>query len=218
MSRILVPVLLLWSVAQNVAPGALSRTFDDDRAGVAPPGFTTAVGRDAPPGRWIVEREGTNQVLSYRPPVGAATPADGFAVAILDGPPQDDVEIAVRLKVTGGAGSAGLVWKYRDELNHYSVQLDLSRQVLEVYRVVSGNRVRVEREDDLELDPAAWYALRIVHEGDRVRAYLGGIPVFVERDRAMRGGGAVGVWVSGAAVAAFDDFRVTPRVRAREDR
>jgi hypothetical protein len=214
----LVPLLSLWAIAQGVAPGSLVRTFDDDRAGAPPPGFAMAFGRDAPAGRWIVERDGATQVLSYRPPAGAAVPPDGFAVAILESAPYEDVEIAIRLRATDGARSAGLVWNYRDPLNHYSVQLDLSQQVLEVYRVVSGNRVRVEREDDLELDPGAWHALRIVQEGDRVRAYLGGIPVFVERDRAMRGGGAVGVWVSGTATAAFDDFRVTPRIRARENR
>ena len=82
---------------------------------------------------------------------------------------------------------AGLVWKYQDPLNHYSAQLDLAKQELAMYRVVNGNRIRIEREDDLELDPDAWHSLKIFHERGEIRVYLGGIRVLSERDRLPRG-------------------------------
>ena len=84
------------------------------------------------------------------------------------------------------ARTAGLVWKYQDRLNHYSAQLDLAKQELAVYRVVNGNRIRLEREDDLELDPDAWHSLKIFQERGEIRVYLGGIRVFSERDRLPR--------------------------------
>ena len=72
--------------------------------------------------------------------------------------------MSVRFKAIGGGRSAGVVWKYQDPMNHYSAQLDLARQELAMYRVVNGNRIRLEREDDLELDPDAWHSLKMFQE------------------------------------------------------
>ena len=93
----------------------------------------------------------------------------------------------MRFKAIGGGRTAGLVWKYQDPMNHYSAQLDLAKQELAIYRVVNGNRIRLEREDDLELDPDAWHSLKIFQERGEIRVYLGGIRVFSERDRLPRG-------------------------------
>jgi hypothetical protein len=139
---------------------------------------------------------------------GKASPPDGFALAIFSAAQYQDVEVSVRLKTTGGSRSAGLVWKYQDPLNHYAVQLDLARQELAIYRVSSGNRIRLEREDDLELDPDAWHSLRVLQEEGQIRVYLGGIRVFSERDRLARGPASVGLWTSGDTTVMFDDFRV----------
>jgi hypothetical protein len=186
---------------QNV----LVRTFDDDKVGAPPPGFVLAAGREAASDRWVVRREANARVLLHE---GAASPPDGFAVAILAKPQYQDVEISVRLKASGGSRSAGLVWKYQDPLNHYAVQLDLVRQDISMYRIVSGNRIRIEREDDLELDPDAWHSLRVLQERGEIRVYLGGIRVFGERDRLPRAPANVGLWAAGDATVMFDDFRV----------
>jgi hypothetical protein len=114
----------------------------------------------------------------------------------------------VKLKATGTGRSAGLVWRYQDPMNHYSVHLDLVRQELSMYRVVSGNRIRIEREDDLELDADAWHSLRILNENGQIRVYLGGIRVLGERDRFPQTPANVGIWVAGDSTVMFDDFRV----------
>ena len=112
------------------------------------------------------------------------------------------------LKAIGGGRTAGLVWKYQDPMNHYSAQLDLAKQELAIYRVVNGNRIRLEREDDLELDPDAWHSLKIFQERGEIRVYLGGIRVFSERDRLPRGRASVGMWTGGDSTVMFDDFRI----------
>jgi hypothetical protein len=193
---------------QASGPAAVIRTFDDDKAGEPPAGFAFAAGREAAPGRWLVQRDGPSQVVTR---TGADQTQDGFAVAVYSDAQYENHELSVRLKVSGGTGSAGLTWKYQDPLNHYWAQLDLGRQVLAVYRVTSGNRILLEREDDLELDVMAWHTLRVVTEPDEIRVYLGGIRVFRERNRGVRGAGQVGLWVSAAAAASFDDFQVRPR-------
>jgi hypothetical protein len=201
-------LLLVFSMfVQLAAPAqkAIVRTFEEDKIGAPPAGFSAAAGRDAVADRWTVSREGKGQVVLHQ---GHTSPPDGFAVAILSGAQYQDVAVSVRLKATGGSRSAGLVWNYQDPLNHYMVQLDLVRQELAIYRVSSGNRIRLEREDDLELDPDAWHSLKILQEDGQIRVYLGGIRVFGERDRQPRGAASVGLWSSGETTVMFDDFRV----------
>ena len=191
------------------AAGAVSdvilRTFDDDKIGAPPAGFALATGREAAADGWTVKREGTARVLVHD---GKPSPVDGFAVAIFSGAQYQDVQVSVRFKATGGKRTAGLVWKYQDPMNHYSAHLDLVRQEVAVYRVANGNRIRLEREDDLELDPDAWHSLKIFQEQGLIRVYLGGIRVFDERDRAPRARASVGIWVGGDSTVMFDDFRI----------
>ena len=203
-------LLLLLSLFVQVAAAGpqhvLTRTFEEDKIGGPPSGFVTAVGRDGPREGWSVQREGAGRILLHQ---GRSSPPDGFAVAILSGIQYHDVQVSVRMKATGGARSAGVVWKYQDPLNHYGALLDLVKQELAVYRVSSGNRIRLEREDDLEVDPDAWHSLKIFQEQGEIRVYLGGIRVFAERDRQSRGApSSVGVWSSGDTTVMFDDFRV----------
>ena len=196
-----VSLLLQVAAAQSV----VLRTFEDDKIGAPPAGFVTAAGRDAPADGWTVKREGTARVLAHD---GKPSPPDSFAVAILSGLHYRDVQVSVRFKAVGGSRAAGLVWKYQDPLNHYSAQLDLAKQELVMYRVVNGNRIRLEREDDLELDPDAWHSLKIFQERGQIRVYLGGIRVLSERDQLPRAPASVGLWTSGDSTVMFDDFRV----------
>jgi hypothetical protein len=200
-------VLALWML-MGAAQQAAVRTFEEDVAGKPPNQFVFAVGRDAAPGGWLVQREADNHVLVH---LGRPGSASGFAVAISTPEQYEDVEVAVRLRANGGSQTGGILWKYVDPMNHYAVQLNLRAQELAVYRVVKGNRVRIDRDDGLELDSSGWHTLRVVTDGDALRVYLGGIPVFRERDRTFRGGGAVGLWAAGDAIVAFDDYRVVAR-------
>lgn len=199
--------LSMFLQAAVAAQHVIVRTFDDDKVGAPPAGFAMAAGRDAPVDGWTVKREGAaaERVLWHH---GKPSPPDSFAVAIFSGAQYQDVQVSVRFKATGGSRTAGLVWKYQDPLNHYSVHLDLVRQELAMYRVVNGNRIRIEREDDLELDPDAWHSLKIFQERGEIRVYLGGIRVLHERDRLPRASASVGLWTGGDSTVQFDDFRV----------
>lgn len=201
---LLLALSLFFQVA-SAAQTAVLRTFDDDKIGAPPAGFVMAAGRDATAELWTVKREGSGRALSHE---GKAAPADSFAVAVFSGAQYAEVEVSVRMKATGGGRAAGLVFKYQDPNNHYAVQLDLARQEVAMYRVASGNRIRLEREDDLELDPDAWYSMKVRQEDGQIRVYLGGIRLFSERDRLPRTPSNVGLWVSGDSTVLFDDFRV----------
>ena len=197
--------LSLFLQAAVAAQDVVVRTFDDDKIGAPPAGFAMAAGRDAAPDGWTVKREGTARVLVHE---GRQSPPDSFSVAIFSASQYQDVQVSVRFKTTGGGRAAGLVWKYQDPMNHYSAQLDLAKQELAMYRVVNGNRIRLEREDDLELDPDAWHSLKIFQEHGEIRVYLGGIRVLHERDRLPRARASVGIWTGGDSTVMFDDFRI----------
>jgi hypothetical protein len=182
-------------------------TFDADAVGGAPSGFTFAAARQQVSGRWIVRAEGSNHYLTH---VGTADAFGGFSLAVLETPHPERLRASVRLKLSDGERLGGLVWNYRDAENFSLAALDLTVQELAVYRVVRGNRIRLDSEDDLELDPSAWHSLRVVYDEDDIRVSLGGIGVLRARDRTFIGGGRAGVWSGGSATAWFDDLRVEP--------
>lgn len=197
--------LTMFLQAAGAVQDVVTRTFEEDKIGAPPAGFTLAAGREAALDGWTVKREGDARVLVHE---GKPSPADSFAVAIFSGPQYQDVQVSVRFKAIGGARTAGVVWKYQDPLNHYSAHLDLVKQEIAMYRVVNGNRIRLEREDDLELDPDAWHSLKVFEEQGMIRVYLGGIRVLRERDRMPRARASVGIWAGGDSTVMFDDFRI----------
>lgn len=184
-------------------------TFDQDVADHPPSGFTLAAMRQAGAGRWLVRRPGETGYLVH----GADPAAPGYALAIADRPAPDDLAVSVRIRFADKARAGGLVWRYRDDQNYYTLLLDLNRAELAAYRITAGVRVRLDVQDELELDGAAWHTLKIVHVGHDLRVMLGGVRVFDEQDRRgtdrrSDGPGRVGVMATGASEVWFDDLCV----------
>ena len=207
---------LAWAVHLAAGIAAQSRpgvTFDDERPGSAPGGFVFVAMRQAAPGTWLVRKTGANGFLVHEAGPARDGP-EGYAIGLAPGDRMRDVLVSVRVRLAGGSLVGGLVWRYQDEHNHYQILLDLGRRELAMYRVVAGNRIRIEREDDLELDPDAWHTLKIVHEQSEIRVSLGGIRVFEENDRTF-GAGRAGVVAGGSSDVWFDDVRIEPERRER---
>lgn len=181
-------------------------TFDAETIGRPASGFVYRVAREPAPARWLVQREGANTFLAH---VGEPSARGGFSLAILEAPLSGGATfISARTRRSGTDGSLGIVWRVQDADNYYLARLDLSRQDIGLYRVVRGNRVRIEGEDDLELDPHAWHTLKIVQEEESIRVYIGGIRVLRARDRTFTGSGGAGLWSTGDATSHFDDVTV----------
>ena len=180
--------------------------FDQEKPGSPPAGFTFAAMRQPAPGAWLVRRAGTNGYLAHDPD----TASQGYALAILDSSPPGDIVVSVRLRLAGGRRAGGIIWHYVDSQHYYASVLDLSRGVVELYRVASGNRSRIEFEDDLELDPEAWHTMKVSHTGRSTRVSLGGIRVFEDsrRDKEGTGAGRVGLVAAGDADVWYDDLRI----------
>ena len=202
-------VSLLVLVAFTTRAQVAVRTFDDDAIGAPPPGFTFAIARQQAPARWLVRSEGTNRYVTHSADLSAA---GGISLAVLDTPHPPEMRASVRLKLTDGERVGGIVWRYHDAENFHLVALDLRLQELALYRVVRGNRILLDDEDELELDAAAWHSVRVVQDDDSIRVSLGGIGVIRARDRTLTEGGRAGIWSGGNATALFDDLRIEPEL------
>lgn len=205
---------MLWLVMLS-APSAQSTllTFDTDKVGAPPAGFTFAAWRQPSAGEWLVRR-GTSNYLHH-----PATPAAaGYSLALSPATAARDVELTARFRLVDGGRAAGLVWRYLDDHNFYAALLDLGRGEVALWRVTGGNRVLLEVEDDLDVDADAWHALRVRHDDEEVRIYLGGIRVVREDDRRgsrTLGAGRGGVIAQGDAGVWVDDFRMAGLVRGK---
>ena len=191
-----------------------THSFNADKPGVAPSGFTLGAWRQPRAAPFTVRRAGANGYLFH----GAEPGAPGYALAIAASPTARDLEAVVRLRLAGGGRAAGLVWRYQDDQNFYAAVLDLGRGQVALWRVSAGNRVVLEVEDDLELDVEAWHTLKIRHDDNEVRVYLGGIRVFEDDER--RAGrdavsGRTGLIAQGDADVWIDDLRIVPESRGK---
>jgi hypothetical protein len=193
-------------VVTSVSADVMRRSFDPDPVGAAPPGFSFAAARLPAAGRWLIRADGTNRYLAH---LSDSSGNEGFALALLEATPPQELRLSARIKLAEGARLGGLVWHYQNPENFYAVSLDLTSQEVALYRVSRGNRIRLELEDDLELDRDAWHVLRVEHARGRIRVALGGIGVMRARAREDGGGeGRAGVWSAGSATTWFDDLTV----------
>ncbi len=211
-----VAAILVFALTAGSAQEAV-RSFDQDPLGAVPPGFSFAVARlPAAPGRWHVRADNGNRFLAHTPDAAAG---EGFAIALVEGAAAGDVRLSARVRLEDGVRTGGLVWRYNGPDNFYAVALDLDAQAIALYRISRGNRIRLEFEDDLELDRSAWHTVRVEHVEGRIRVTLGGIGVMRARagdtDSAE---GRAGVWSAGNAATAFDDVSVGPAERDRDRR
>jgi hypothetical protein len=189
--------------ATPVFPQATTLSFDDMAAGRPPRGLTFGPAPADRPTSWVVVRDGTISVVAH-PPVDPRRPE----LAIVEGTALARPMLSVRLRFPQGAGSAGLAWGYHDAGNYYAVALNLQSQEVRLYRVVAGNRTRLEEEDDLELDAGSWNTVKVAHDGSRMRVWINGVPVVSARDRAPAREAAVGLWTAGDAAVWFDNLQI----------
>jgi hypothetical protein len=180
-------------------------SFDELPADRPPPGFAFVSPQAPKASPWMVLRDGTNGVLAPDPSQTA-----GVNLAIVPSTSFANLTVSARMRFEAGAGSAGVVWRYRDPDNYYLTALDLREQEIRIYRVVRGNRTRLRDEDDLVLDPGRWHLLRVQHQDGRIRAWIDGVPVVDARDRTPQEPGAIGLWTDGRAAAWFDDLQAAP--------
>jgi hypothetical protein len=163
------------------------RTFDDDTVDMPPAGFAFSMARQREPGVWAVRGWGPQHHLEH---LADAAAAKGLSLAVV-GPAIKDVQVSVKVQLVNGERVGGLVWRYQDGNNFYGVAIDLQHPEVALFRVVGGNRIRLDHVTEIDL-----------------RVQLDGIGVLRVRDRGLPNAGRAGVWSGGAARTWFNDLRI----------
>lgn len=204
----------------RVRPGGAPqrRTFEEDAAGAAAKGFrSTLAGKGKPPS-WLVRSDGekgTNCLVQE----AQDEENDRFPLALLEGVNAKDVDVSVRFQARKGFKDrgAGVVWRVKDEGNHYILRANVLEQNVVCFKMQDGLRIDVpavgheaEYGAQVKFDPKAWHTLRVLSVGDRFQAYLDGLLLYEVVDTTFPDAGGVGLWTKSDSVMAFDDLVVVP--------
>jgi 3-keto-disaccharide hydrolase len=204
-----------------LVPLAPTRTvsFDDQKAGEVPKGFSCALTGKGRPGTWAIVADPT---APTPPQVLGQTDEDAtgyrFPVCVLDAVSAADVDLSVRFRPVKGSAdqAAGIVWRFRDRDNYYLLRANALENNLVLYKVEAGKRSDLKPKGSgmfaygrkAKVPSGAWSTLRIVARGPLFEAYLNGEKLFEVEDRTFAGAGKVGVWTKADSVTYFDDLKV----------
>jgi hypothetical protein len=179
-------------------------SFETDRIGVAPRGFQFAVTAKREPGKWVVLKEGSNQVLAQ---VDRDKTPRRFAMALVKDSSYQDVKISVRAKPIAGDEEmvAGLVWRYRDPDHYYVARWN--NDSVRVDRVVKGERELLPKHEiKISVPAKTWQTFTVEHRGADIKVFIGKQKVFEGKDSTYRDPGKIGVWIKADSLTYFDDL------------
>jgi hypothetical protein len=143
-------------------------------------------------------KQGAYLVLN---PGAAGGPAGDFVL---------DAELRLDDPGATGAGSVGVVFRYRDPNNFGFALLDLAGWRMFALRSGgSGSLLQQDARDTTAgIAPGRWHRLRLIAEGDRFELFLDEAPALGGRDERLRQPGAVGFFCRRAAGARFGRLRL----------
>jgi len=180
----------------KVADTATTEAFDFETRGIE--------GRTSVTGQWTVEQmagapSGTN-VLVQR-----AT-KNKFNVIVAP-TSYADVDVSMKFKPISGRedASGGIVFRFADG-KYYVVRANALENNFRLYAYDRGRRQLASASVKA---PALgrWHTVRVVAVGDRIQAWLGGVPYLDHRDARFTSG-RVGLWTKADSITAFDDLTI----------
>ena len=214
------------ALAAQLAAGAANTTqvvtFDAQKAGEPPAGFTCALTGSGRAGAWKIVEDAT---APSRPNALGQMDEDAtsyrFPVCVLEGVSATDVDLSVRFKAIRGTKdqAAGLVWRYRDKDNYYIVRANALEGNVVLYKVEGGKRTDLKPRGaglfaygkEANVTAGAWGLLRVTARGSLFEVYLGSEKLLEVEDGTFVGAGKVGLWTKADSVTYFDDLRVDIR-------
>jgi hypothetical protein len=219
-SSLIALALVATALRAEGAMTARKLTFDEQKPGQPPQGFTCTLTGGGRPGSWKILADGT---APSRPNVLAQLDADAtsyrFPVCAFDGVSARDVDLSVRFKPVEGTQdqAAGLVWRYRDKDNYYVVRANALENNVVLYKVQNGKRSDLDPRGagslaygkKARVPSGTWSTLRVLAKGRIFEVHLDGQKLFEVEDATFAGAGLVGLWTKADSVTCFDDLELT---------
>ncbi len=190
-------------------------TFDQQKSGEAPAGFSMLGFGEGPAADWMIKADtdapSASNILVANSSCQAVTcyrliVADGFQYEY------PDVSVRMRFPADAATGVGGVVFGVKDATHFYAAVVDLAAKTLDVSRVVDGKETRLGRSS---ITPKAvpWHTLRIqrntIVSKDFIATFFDGQPVVTVEDQSLAIG-QVGLLVRGQTALDFDSLHAIP--------
>ncbi len=194
----------------SVAVDAFRLALEAAKIGELPAGWSTAKTGEGPGGVWAVVEDATAPEGKALAQTSDQGPNPLFCLCIADGTSFKDFDLTVSFKAVAGKRDqgGGPVWRYRDANNYYIARMNPLEDNYRVYKVVNGKRTQLGSAD-VKIPAGEWQTLRVVHNGDRIRCYLGDRLHLDVNDETFKDAGKVGLWTKADAQTRFAGLRVT---------
>jgi hypothetical protein len=190
-------------------------TFDQQKSGEAPAGFSMLGFGEGPPADWTIKVDSdapsASNILVVKSSCQAVTcyrliVANGFQYEY------PDVSVRMRFPLDAATGVGGVVFGVKDATHFYAAVVDLATKTLEVSRVVDGQETKLGRSS-MTSKPVPWHTLRIqrntIFSKDFIETFFDGQLVVTVEDQSLAIG-QVGLLVRGQSAIDFDSLHAIP--------
>ena len=190
-------------------------TFDQQKSGEAPAGFSMLGFGEGPAADWTIKVDSDAPSASNILAVNSSCPAETcYRLIVADGFQYEypDVSVRMRFPVDAVTGVGGVVFGVNDAANFYAAVVDLVTKTLEVSRVVDGKETRLGRSP-ITPKAVSWHTLRIqrntIFSKDFIETFFDGQLVVTVEDQSLAIG-QVGLLVRGQTALNFDSLHAIP--------
>ena len=190
-------------------------TFDQQKSGEAPAGFSMLGFGEGPAADWTIKADidapSASNILVANSSCLAVTcyrlmVANGFQYEY------PDVSVRMRFPPDAATGVGGVVFGVKDATHFYAAVVDLATKTLEVSRVVDGEETRLGRSSIMP-KAVPWHTLRIQRNTsftkDFIETFFDGQLVVTVEDQSLATG-QVGLLVRGQTALDFDSLHAIP--------
>jgi len=190
-------------------------TFDQQKSGEAPAGFSMLGFGEGPAADWTIKADtdapSASNILAVNSSCQAVT---CYRLIVADGLQYEypDVSVRMRFPVDAVTGVGGVVFGVNDATHFYAAVVDFVTKTLEVSRVVDGKETRLGRSS-ITPKAVSWHTLRIqrntIFSKDFIEAFFDGQLVVTVEDQSLAIG-QVGLLVRGQTALDFDSLHAIP--------
>jgi hypothetical protein len=138
-----------------------------------------------------------------------------FAWAVKSHHPIQNGFVEVEIKPVSGREDqeGGIVWRFKDSENYYTVRANALEGNVVLYKTVGGKRSSLQVKGrmfgygmDTTVPSNKWSSLRVEFVGQLFTVFFNGSKLFEVEDRTIADAGSVGVWTKADSVTLFDDL------------
>lgn len=190
-------------------------TFDQQKPGEAPLGFSMLGFGEGPVADWTItsatDAPSASNILAVHSSCQAVT---CYRMIVANGLQYEypDVSVRIHFPLDAAAGVGGVVFGVKDATHFYAVVVDFAAKTLEVSRIVDGQETRLGRSS-ITPKAAPWHLLRIqrntIVSKDFIEAFFDGQLAVTVEDQSLAIG-QVGLLARGQTALEFDNLHAIP--------